>query len=148
MRTRMNKPALLISLLALGTLGLVGFGGEDDDQATAASETETTRDVLAAGNNDRNYCGYFGRYEFAVEGDVSCHRARRVLRHVRRPLPLPGSWSCGGGDSEWRCHNKAGATIEAWVTCSAWRHYRDHAGSCPEWIKRSEEQRHHEHQAG
>jgi hypothetical protein len=41
MRTRMNKPALLLSLLALGALGLVACGG-DDDQTTAASETETT----------------------------------------------------------------------------------------------------------
>ena len=31
MRTRMNKPALLLSLLALGALGLVACGGDDDD---------------------------------------------------------------------------------------------------------------------
>jgi hypothetical protein len=41
MRTRMNKPALLLSLLALGALWLVACGGDDDDQTTAASETET-----------------------------------------------------------------------------------------------------------
>jgi hypothetical protein len=41
MRTRMNKPALLLSLMAFGALGLVACGG-DDDQTTAASETETT----------------------------------------------------------------------------------------------------------
>ena len=44
MRTRMNKPALLLSLLALAALGLVACGGDDDDQTTAASETKTTRD--------------------------------------------------------------------------------------------------------
>jgi hypothetical protein len=37
----MNRPALLLSLLALGALGLVACG-DDDDQTTAASETETT----------------------------------------------------------------------------------------------------------
>jgi hypothetical protein len=42
MRTRMNKPALLLSLLALAALGLVACGGDDDDQTIAASETETT----------------------------------------------------------------------------------------------------------
>jgi hypothetical protein len=69
----MNKPALLLSLLALAALGLVAFGG-DDDQTIAASETETTRDVLAANNTDYKPCGYFGRYKFAVEGFVSTGR--------------------------------------------------------------------------
>jgi hypothetical protein len=86
MRTRMNRPALLLSLLALGTLGLVASGVDADDQTIAASETETTRDVLAADNKaDYKSCGYFGRYKFAVGGDVSCRRARRVLRAERHP---------------------------------------------------------------
>jgi hypothetical protein len=38
----MKKLALLLSLLALGPLGLVACGEGDDDQTTAASETETT----------------------------------------------------------------------------------------------------------
>jgi plastocyanin len=46
--TRMKELALLLSLLALGTLGLVACGGDDDDQTTAASETKTTRGELAA----------------------------------------------------------------------------------------------------
>ena len=33
----MKKLALLLSLLALGALGLVACGGGDDDEATAAS---------------------------------------------------------------------------------------------------------------
>jgi hypothetical protein len=31
MRTRMNRPALLLSLLALAAVGLVACGGDDDD---------------------------------------------------------------------------------------------------------------------
>jgi hypothetical protein len=106
MRTRMNRPALLLSLLALGTLGLVASGVDADDQTIAASETETTRDVLAADNKaDYKSCGYFGRYKFAVGGDVSCRRARRVLRAERHPRRLPGS--CGS-DARWVCVNEAG----------------------------------------
>jgi hypothetical protein len=42
MRTRMNKPALLLSLLALGALALVACGGGDDDQTTVASADTRT----------------------------------------------------------------------------------------------------------
>jgi hypothetical protein len=147
MRTRMNKPALLLSLLALGALGLVACGGDDDDQSAAASETKGTRDVPAADNTaDKKSCGYFGhRYEFAVvEGDVSCRVARGVMRAYSIPRVMPGSWSCYGPDSEWTCVNdEAGATINAWVTCAAWRHDRPHGRHCPGWIKRSEAQRRH-----
>jgi hypothetical protein len=83
----MNKPALLLSLLALAALGLVAFGG-DDDQTIAASETETTRDVLAANNTDYKPCGYFGRYKFAVEGFVSQGAARAA--RLRPPPAAPG----------------------------------------------------------
>jgi hypothetical protein len=38
----MKKLALLLSLLALGALGLTGCGGGGDGEATAAPETETT----------------------------------------------------------------------------------------------------------
>jgi len=48
MRTRMKKPALLLSLLALGVLGLVGCGGGDDeDSATAAKVSANTRTTTA-----------------------------------------------------------------------------------------------------
>jgi hypothetical protein len=44
MGTRMNKPALLLSLLALGALGLVACGGDDEDSATEAkASADTTR---------------------------------------------------------------------------------------------------------
>jgi hypothetical protein len=49
MRTRMNKPALLLSLLAVGALGLVACGGGDDeDSATAAkASADTTTEATA-----------------------------------------------------------------------------------------------------
>ena len=50
-RTRMKKLALPLSLLALGALGLVACGGDDDDAATAASETEATRDRTPCGDS-------------------------------------------------------------------------------------------------
>jgi plastocyanin len=43
MRTRMNRPALLILLLALAALGLVACGGDDDDQTTAADHRAAIR---------------------------------------------------------------------------------------------------------
>jgi hypothetical protein len=152
MKTRMNKPALLLSLLALGALGLVACGGDDDQTAavskteTAGSEKESVADEPAANTADRKWCGYFGhRYEYAVvKGDVSCRVARGVMRANSIPRERPGSWSCYGPDSEWTCDNDAGATIKAWVTCAAWRHDRPHGRHCPGWIKRSEEQRRHE----
>jgi hypothetical protein len=55
----MKQLALLLSLLALGALGLTACDGEDD-QTTAASETETTAGSAEAvtveddpGNNNR-----------------------------------------------------------------------------------------------
>jgi hypothetical protein len=49
MRTRMNKPALLLSLLVLGTLGLVACGeGDDEDSATEAkASADTTTEATA-----------------------------------------------------------------------------------------------------
>ena len=44
----MKRPALLLSLLALGALGLVACGGDDDDEETTASAgrvTVTTSDT-------------------------------------------------------------------------------------------------------
>jgi hypothetical protein len=141
-----TRLALLLSL-ALGALGLVAFGGGKGDQAIAASETETTRDVLAADSSaDRRKCGYSGRYVFAVEGGVSCRRARRVLAANRSGRPLPGSWTCHG-DLVWTCFNEAGATIKTWLSCAAWRHEHPRHPSCPPYIKRAEEQRRHEQEA-
>jgi hypothetical protein len=107
-----TKLALLLSLLAIGALGLVACGGGDDDQTTAASETETTRDELAA---DHKSCGSFGRYRFAVvEGDISCRVARRVMDGLVNQR-LPGAWICSGPDSPVECFNEAGGTIRAHI---------------------------------
>jgi hypothetical protein len=45
--TTTPKLARLLSLLALGALGLVACGGGDDDQSGAASETDTTTEATA-----------------------------------------------------------------------------------------------------
>jgi hypothetical protein len=154
---RMKKPALLLSLLALGALGLVACGGGDDDQTTAASETETSIDSAAVGalktehqiararrlalasNTAYNKsCGFWGRsrvYRFVVvEGDASCRAARGVMRGLGNFGRPPGSWRCIGDDSEWTCVNEAGQMIMAWVTCR-------NRSPCPGWIKRSVAQR-------
>ncbi|MGA8925330.1 MAG: hypothetical protein WB462_03815 [Solirubrobacterales bacterium] len=52
MRRRMKKLALPLSLLALGTLGLVACGGDDDEETTEASAgrvTVTTSDAAGGG---------------------------------------------------------------------------------------------------
>jgi hypothetical protein len=46
MRTRMNKPAILLSLLALGALGLVACGGDDDEDS--ATEAKASADTTTA----------------------------------------------------------------------------------------------------
>jgi plastocyanin len=156
MRTRMNKPALLLSLLALAALGLVACGG-DDEGSDASAETDTTTATARPDTTaDNKSCGRFGRYRFAVaEGDVSCRVARRVMRANACPhsgIPgchsspkMPGSWSCGGSDAKWVCVNEAGEMIKAYVTCNANRlaHGDRNRSRCPGWIKRSEVQRRH-----
>jgi hypothetical protein len=152
-----TRPALLLSLLALGALGLVACGGDDDDQTTAASETETTRDELAA---DYRSCGSFGRSRFAVvEGDISCREARGVMDANMAGggavENLPGGWICSGSDAYGECFDldpatgEAENTIRGWVTCGAWRASwtRSSDRQCPGWIKRSEAQRRHELEA-
>jgi hypothetical protein len=119
----MKKLALLLSLLALGALGLVACGGSDDDQATAASETETTGDrttrhELAADNKS---CGAFLRdhvppFRLAVvEGDISCGVARRVMHDWARDR-LPGSWRCAGPEAGVVCTKKPGTSSRAGVS--------------------------------
>ena len=116
----MKKLALLLSLLALGALGLVACGGGDDDETTAASATETTDDrttddALAA---DSKSCGASERWRLAaVKGGVSCREARRVVRGVAYGgsgvRGVPDGWICTGGDQTVRCGSKAGERIRA-----------------------------------
>ena len=112
----MKKHALLLSLLALGALGLVACGGGDDDAATAASETETARDRTSCGRVRVN--GPYPPMKIAVvEGNVSCRVARGVMEDLYRgrgrladaehsPAPfylVRGSWRCGGTDGAQAC---------------------------------------------
>jgi len=123
-----TKLALLLSLLALGALGLVACGG-GDDQTTAASETETTSDELAA---DKKSCGAYGRWGLAViEGDTSCRVVRRVIHDFAYnskvddlvasepylgPLALVGSWSCSGPDGHVVCKKRPRASSRIVIT--------------------------------
>ena len=99
----MRKLALLLSLLALGALGLVACGGCDDDEITAASATPITDDgnpydydELAADPADNKSCGTAaGRSLMVVEGDISCRGARRLMHRVASNR-LPYQWRCCG----------------------------------------------------
>jgi hypothetical protein len=120
--TGMKKLALLLSLLALGGLGLVACGGGDDDQVTAASGTETTRDDPAA---DKKSCGSIGRYRFAVVyGDISCHVVRGVVRDFVPDGEPPASWFCDGSDAEWSCVNEAEDAFTAHARKKVLRRWR------------------------
>jgi hypothetical protein len=102
--TTTTKLALLLSLLALGALGLVACGGGDNDQTTAASETEATGDEPVAENKS---CGYLGRWKLAVVGGVPCDVARGVLRESIFHERTPGFWKCYGGEGNPVCLNEA-----------------------------------------
>jgi hypothetical protein len=110
-----TRPALLLSLLALGALGLLAFEG-GDAEATAKSETETAgegyvdlRPYYSQASKtravDRRYCGSYGRWNWWVEGDISCRAARRVIR-LMVYASLPASWICGGGDTRPVCFTR------------------------------------------
>jgi hypothetical protein len=102
-----TKLALLLSLLALGALGLVACGGGDDDETAAPSATETTDnrttdDALAV---DKRSCGTFGRWRLTVvEGDISCPGTRRVMRDLAHDGDPPASWICSGPDGRIVCY--------------------------------------------
>jgi hypothetical protein len=107
---RMKKLALLLSLLALGALGLVACGGGGDDQTTAASASETTDDALAA---DSKSCGAYERWRLAVVRGMSCREARRVIHDYVYQRPTPVGLICYGGDQPVECRSEAGETIRA-----------------------------------
>jgi hypothetical protein len=77
----MNRPALLMSLLALAALGLVACGGGDDDQTTAASKTKTAGSEKKSAADEpaaeKKPCGKLGRWRLVVEGDISCPAMER-----------------------------------------------------------------------
>lgn len=110
----MKKLALTLSLLALGTLGLVAC----NDEETAPAETEIIRsDFAAAGESCGEYRrrgpgGYPMRVE-VVEGNVPCRVVQRVLKnyyHGRDNSP----WTClGQGDRLVECERRPGIVIRA-----------------------------------
>ena len=99
----MRKLALLLlSLLALGPLGLVACGGGDADETTAASATpiadnpRITYDALAADPADNKPCGASEGWGLTVvEGDISCREARRLMHRVAYNRD-PYQWGCIG----------------------------------------------------
>jgi hypothetical protein len=73
-RARMRKLALLLSLLALGALGLVVFEGGDDDQTTAVvfeegddDQTTAVSEAETAGERYQDLRPYYGSPEQKIE---------------------------------------------------------------------------------
>ena len=79
-QARMKKLATLLSLLALGALGLTACEGGGDDQTAAASETETTAsDRPNAADPAASPAAPLPNRLAVDEGDISCRGARRVM---------------------------------------------------------------------
>ena len=133
--TTTTKVALLLSLLALGALGLVACGGGDDDQTTAASASEITDnpttydfDQLAADPADNKFCGITARRGLTVvEGEISCREARRLMHRVANNR-LPYQWRCIGPEGATGgyevCTNLPGASSRIVMRVEFPRRYR------------------------
>jgi hypothetical protein len=123
----MKKLARTLSLLALGTLGLVAC----NDEETAPAETEIIRsDFAAAGESCGEYRrrgpgGYPMRVE-VLEGNVHCRVVQRVLKnhyHGRDNSP----WTClREADRLVECEKRPGMVIRARVFCREWARDRAH----------------------
>ncbi len=90
----MKKLALLLSLLALGALGLVACGGGDDEEATAASATETT---------DENRLATRTPTEIGVTVPTSARGERQkaaALQSTAAGRPVSTVYSIGGNEEE------------------------------------------------
>jgi hypothetical protein len=128
----MTRFALLLSLLALGALGLVAC---DDDDQTAATETEVITSnfgqdppgrgpVVAA--RGRNACADYRRgpgdilYVIdVVRGFVRCREARRVLKRYGQDMDTP-PWSCQDyGEVLVECELPGVGAFAANLYCSA-----------------------------
>jgi hypothetical protein len=113
--------ALVLSLLAIGVLGLVACGG--DDETTAGSETKGAGEERTPGSEEKaakdepaskKSCGKFGRWRLRVEGDVSCSRAHRVMRGEVHQGAAPRPWTCSGPDDHIDCtKDEPGIVIKA-----------------------------------
>src|SRR4029453_10569286 len=107
--------ALLVGLVALGVLGLVTWGGGDDETPTSAvSEIATTDAGLPV---EKKSCGRYTRWTLVVEGDISCSEARRVFRaNVYQKLPRP--WVCTGPDGHTVCMKGAPSAHQVVITAT------------------------------
>lgn len=108
----MKTPALMLSLLVLGVLGLVACDGADDEttaesdtksagseERTAGSEKKGARDEPAS----KKPCGKVDRWRLTVEGDVSCPEAHRVMRDFAHDGKASPPWTCNGPDAHIDC---------------------------------------------
>jgi hypothetical protein len=106
----MRTLTLLLSLLALGALGLVAYGGGDDDEATAASGTEATaapkaETTVSVSRFGSKSCRALGAHDpnispvrvEVVEGYFPCRVARRVIKGQHT------AWSCHGLPPQFVC---------------------------------------------
>jgi plastocyanin len=95
MRTRMNKPVLLLSLLALGALGLVACGDDDDD----SDESAATTTAPAAGTDGDNRVDLF-----TPHAELVFCRGRESECAASEPATAEAGdltivWENGGGDA-------------------------------------------------
>ena len=128
----MMRFALLLSLLAVGMLGLVAC--DDDETATAETEVITSefeQDLPGSGPTaiaGANACREWRRgpgdifVEInALKGVIRCREAQRVLKNYYRD---PGSntrpWSCEGyGEFLVQCMEPGGTGFNGTLSCSA-----------------------------
>jgi hypothetical protein len=119
---RMRRFALLLSLLALGGLGLVAC---DDNDKTATAETEVITSEFGADKSCGEYRGrgpggYPVRID-VVDGKVPCRVAQRVVKkYYHGGYHYP--WSCvGEGDRLMECWKRPGRPrIRARFYCRDW----------------------------
>jgi hypothetical protein len=121
----MTRFGLLLSLLAIGPLGLVAC----DDGETAATEAETITSSAARSRVETESCGNFrgrgpGGYPVRIEvleGKVPCREAQHVLKtyyNGRDHAP----WACRGfGDRLVECEKTRGVgAIAGHFYCRTW----------------------------
>jgi hypothetical protein len=112
--TRMKKLALLLSLLALGALGLVACGGGDDEDTTAAASPDTTAEA--------RFCAWSARARakcrFTTEGKLSRKQVQELKRAANDWASLFATNACNRYMGQpicerlFNCENYVGEFIE------------------------------------